>query len=76
MKKAATLTPYVVERIAVLKRCGLYNPADEPIAAPSAAITPDTGTGAATPASGSAAAPLEPTAAAAEERDSDVASVG
>ena len=27
MKKAATLTPEDLERIAVLKRCGLYNPA-------------------------------------------------
>ena len=29
MKKAATLTPEDLERIAVLKRCGLYNPARE-----------------------------------------------
>jgi len=29
MKKAATLTPEDLERIAVLKRCGLYNPTGE-----------------------------------------------
>ena len=39
MKKAATLTPEDLERIAVLKRCGLYNPTGElVIAATSSAI--------------------------------------
>ncbi len=59
MRKAASLTPEDLERIAVLKRCGLWQPSVEGLAAPAA----DSGTGAASSSStGSPSAAAEPPA--------------
>lgn len=56
MKKAATLTPEDLERIAVLKRCGLYNPAEDTVVLRAAADPAATPPGAAEPVAAAAAA--------------------
>ena len=62
MKKAATLTPEDLERIAVLKRCGLYNPTGElVIAASSSAIGATSSPSSVQTTAITAAAPRAPT---------------
>ena len=61
MKKGATLTPEDLERIAVLKRCGLYNPTGElVVAATSSALVATSSSFSAQATANTAAAPLEP----------------
>lgn len=71
MKKASSLTPEDLERIAVLKRCGLWAPSIEGVAPPAADLGPAVASEVpAAPAAPPAAAPSAASAASGEDAPS------